>query len=155
LEKKIKINPEKENVLRLYAITLDAYGRYLMKQGDINTAIICLRKAYNASVKINGEVFEMNVILLNDLGTIHYVQGNLNKALQYYRKAEQIGQHFPNRENLSMVYIDLDNIILNQGILKESEKNCEEGMKNAKRHRYDEGKKEAEICLAEIKSALK
>jgi len=40
-------------------------------------------------------------------------------------------------------------------MLKETEKNCLEGMKNANIHRYDESKKEANICLAEIKNARK
>ncbi|XP_060859972.1 tetratricopeptide repeat protein 19 homolog, mitochondrial-like [Metopolophium dirhodum] len=155
LEKKIEINPENEDVLGLYAITLDAYGRYLVNRGEINTARICFRKAYKASVKINGEVFKMNVILLNDLGTLYNVQGKLNEALHYFKKAEQIGQHFPDMEILSMVYINLGNIYLKQGMLKEAEKNCMEGMKNAKRHRYNEGKEEAEICLSAIKNAMK
>jgi len=151
----IKIDPENKDVLGLYAITFEAYGRYLMNQGEINTARICFRKAYKASVKINGEVFKMNVILLNDLGTLYYVKGKLNEALHYFRKAEKIGQHFPDMEILSMVYINLGNIYLKQGMLKEAEQNCVEGMKNAKRHHYDEGKKEAEICLSAIKDAMK
>ncbi|XP_022166877.1 tetratricopeptide repeat protein 19 homolog, mitochondrial-like [Myzus persicae] len=154
LEKKIKIDPENEDVLGLYSITLDAYARFLMSQGQTKKARIYFRNAYNASVKLNGEVFEMNVILLNDLGTLYYVQGKLDKALHYFRKAEKIGQHLPDMENFSTVYINLGNIYLKQGLLKEAEKNCVEGMKNAKRHRYDEGRKEAEICLAEIKTAM-
>jgi len=154
LEKKFKIDPENEDVLGLYTITLDAYARYLMNQGQTDNARTYFRKAYNTSVKLNGEVFEMNVILLNDLGTLCYVQGNLDKALHYFRKAEKIGQHLPDMENFSTVYINLGNIYLKQGLLQEAEKNCVEGMKNAKRHRYDEGKKEAEICLAEIKNAM-
>ena len=125
-KKKIKINPENKEVLGLYATTLDAYGRYLMNQGEINTAIICFRKAYKASVKINGEVFKINVILLNDLGTIHFVQGMFNEASHYFRKADQIGQHFLDMEILSTLYIDLGNIFLKQGMLKEAEQNCVE-----------------------------
>jgi len=83
LEKKIKIDPENKDVLGLYAITLDAYGCYLMNQGEIKMARICFSEEYKASVKLNGEVFKMNVILLNDLGTLYYVQGKLNKALHY------------------------------------------------------------------------
>jgi len=154
LKKKLKIDPENEDALGLYAITLDAYARFLMSQGKTKKARIYFRNAYNVSVKLNGEVFEMNVILLNDLGTIYYVQGRLDKALRYFRKAEQIGQHLPDMENFSTVYINLGNIYLKQGLLKEAEKYCLEGMKNAKRHQFIEGRKEAEICLAEIKNAM-
>lgn len=105
-------------------------------------------------VKLNGEIYEMNVILLNDLGTLSYVQGYEEDALHYLNKAAKIGQHLPDMENFSSVYINLGNIYLKKGLFKEAEKSCTEGMKNAKRHHYEEGKKEAAICLEEVKSAM-
>ncbi|XP_022173735.1 tetratricopeptide repeat protein 19 homolog, mitochondrial-like [Myzus persicae] len=155
LEDKIKMHPENKDVLGLYALTFDAFGRYLMNRGQFKHAISYFRKAYKASVKLNGEIFKMNVILLNELATLCYVQGKSNKAIQYLRKAEEIGRRLPGMDNFSMIYINLGHIYLEQGLLKEAEKNCMEGMKNATRHNYNEGKKEAEICLAEIKDAMK
>lgn len=96
----------------------------------------------------------MNVILLNDLGTLSYVQGRVDEALDFLNKAAKIGQHLPDMENFSSVYINLGNIYLRQGLLKEAEKHCVEGMKNAKRHHYEEGKIEAAHCLTEIKNAM-
>lgn len=154
LEDKIKTDPENEDILGLYSISLDAYGRYLMNIGKPNNACNYFQKAYNTSVKVNGEIFEMNVILLNDLGTLNYVQGKLDDALSFFKKAEQIGKHLPDMENFSTVYINIGNIYLKQGLLKEAEKHCLEGLKNAKRHNYEEGKEEAKICLAEIKNAM-
>lgn len=105
-------------------------------------------------VKLNGEIFEMNVILLNDLGTVSYAQGQVNEALSYLNKAVKIGQHLPDLESFSSIYINLGNIYLEQGLLKEAEKNCVEGMKNAKRHHYNHGIKKAALCLEEIKNAM-
>uniref|UniRef100_A0A2S2PGM5 Tetratricopeptide repeat protein 19 n=1 Tax=Schizaphis graminum TaxID=13262 RepID=A0A2S2PGM5_SCHGA len=155
LKKKHEFNPEDEDVLGLYALALDAYARYLMNLGYTKHARYYFKKAYETSVKLNGEVYEINVILLNDLGTMYYLGGKLEEALHYFRKAEKIGKHLPDMEHFSTVYINLGNIFLKQGLLKEAEKHCEEGMKNAKRHNYEEGKKEAAICLAEIKNAMK
>lgn len=146
----MKYDPENEDVLGLYAITLDTYGRYLLTEGQTEIARICFRKAYKASVKLNGEVFEMNVILLNDLGTIYYGQGKLDQALHCFKKAEQIGQHLPDMKSFSMVHINLSYIYLQQGLLKEAENHCVEGMTNAIRHGYEDGKKEAEYCLVGI-----
>jgi len=155
LKKKYELDPENEDVLGLYSLTLDAYARYLMNQGYTKHACFHFKKAYDISVKLNGEVCEMNVILLNDIGTLCYVRGMLEEALEFFGKAEKIGKHLPDMEHFSTVYINLGNIFLKQGLLKEAEKHCIEGMKNAKRHHYEEGKKEAAICLADIKSAMK
>jgi len=131
---------------------LDAYARYLLNQGHTKKAFINFKKSYEICVKLNGEVFEMNVILLNDLGTLSYVQGHVDEALYFLNKATKIGQHLPDMETFSSVYINLGQIYLKQGLLKEAEQNCVEGLKNAKRHKYEEGKKEAAQCLDDIKS---
>lgn len=154
MEEKYKIDPENEDVLGLYSLKLDAYARYLMNQGKIKNACIYFKKSYNISAKLNGEVYEMNVILLNDLGTLAYVQGLEDEALYFFKKAERIGKHLPDMETFSSVHINLGNVYLRQGLLEEAEKYCVEGMKNARRHNYEEGKNEAAICLAEIKKAM-
>lgn len=133
---------------------MDAYARYLLNRGQTKKSFVHFQKAYEVCVQLNGEVFEMNVILLNDLGTLSYIQGHIEEALHYLNKAAKIGQHLPDMENFSSVYINLGNIYLKQGLLKEAEKHCVEGMKNAKRHRYDEGRKEAAHCLEEVKNAM-
>lgn len=143
-----------EDVLGLYALSLDAYARYLLNQGQTKKAFTTFKKSYEMCVKLNGEIFEMNVVLLNDLGTLSFIQGHVDEALYFLNKAAKIGQHLPDMENFSSVYINLGNIYLKQGLLKEAEKNCVEGMKNAKRHHYEEGKKEAALCLEEVKSAM-
>lgn len=147
-------DPENENVLGLFALSLDSYARYLLNQGQTKNAAIHFKKSYEMCVKLNGEIFEMNVILLNDLGTLSYSQGHEEEAINYFLKAAKIGQHLPDMEHFSSVHINLGNIYLKQGLLKEAEKCCTEGMKNAKRHQYAEGKKEAALCLEEIKNAM-
>ncbi|XP_025195722.1 tetratricopeptide repeat protein 19 homolog, mitochondrial [Melanaphis sacchari] len=154
LKKKYEIDPENEDVLGLYSLTLDAYARHLMNQGNNTHACTYFKKAFDISVKLNGELNEINVILLNDLGTMYYVRGMLEEALYFFGKAEKIGKHFPDMETFSTIYVNLGNIFLKQGLLKEAEKHCVEGMKNAKRHHYEIGKTEAANCLADIKKAM-
>lgn len=147
-------DPENEDALGLYSLSLDAYARYLLKQGRTKEAFNNFKKSYEACVKLNGEIFEMNVILLNDLATLSYVQGHVEDALKFLNKAVKIGQHLPDMETFSSVYINLGKIYIKQGMLKEAEKHCVEGMKNAKRHHYEEGKQEANHCLKEIKGIM-
>jgi len=154
LDELYKTDPENENVLGLYALTLDAYARFLLSRGSTKKAFVNFKKSYDLCVRLNGEIFEMNVILLNDLGTLSYVQGHVDEALRFLNKAAKIGQHLPDMENFSSVHINLGNIYLKEGLLKEAEKHCVEAMKNAKRHRYEEGKREAAHCLNEIKGSV-
>lgn len=154
LEELYKKDSENENVLGLYALSLDSYARYHLNQGNTQNAFVNFKKSYEICVKLNGEIFEMNVVLLNDLGTLSYSQGHVQEAINYFNKAAKIGQHLPDMEHFSSIYINLGNIYLKQGMLKEAEKHCVEGMKNAKRHHYEEGKKEAAHCLEEVKNAM-
>jgi len=136
-------------------MTFNTYGHYLTNKGKHNAASIFLRKAYQSSVKLNGEVFEMNANLLNDLGTLYYVQGKTNKSLQYLKKAEKIGRLFPGMKNFSMIYINLSYFFLKEGKFKEAKKYCMKGMKNAMKHCHDKGKEEAKMCLVEIQHGMK
>ncbi|XP_050426162.1 tetratricopeptide repeat protein 19 homolog, mitochondrial [Adelges cooleyi] len=155
LEELIKLDPDNEDILGLLSLTLDSYARYLLNRGDTKKAYAHFKKSYKTCVKLNGEIYEMNVILLNDLGTLCYVQGNVDKAFKYLNKAAKIGQHLPDMESFSTVYINLGNIYLKQGMLIEAEKSCTEGIKNAKRHNFQEGTEEANICLREVKNLMK
>ncbi|XP_050528453.1 tetratricopeptide repeat protein 19 homolog, mitochondrial [Daktulosphaira vitifoliae] len=148
-------DPNNEDILGLLSITFDSYARFLLSQGNTKKAYKYFKKSYKTCVKLNGETFEMNVILLNDLGTLSYALGNVKKAFKFFNKAVKIGQHLPDMESFSSVHINLGNIYLKQGLLNEAEKSCIEGMKNAKRHHYAEGIKEATICLQDVKKLMK
>ncbi|XP_003245757.1 tetratricopeptide repeat protein 19 homolog, mitochondrial-like [Acyrthosiphon pisum] len=155
LEKKLKIHPENKNILDLYANTLNVYGRFLKKQKEIKLAKVSFKKAYIISVKLNGKISENNVILLNVLGTLYFAEGNLNKAILYFTKAIDIGQHLPKMQSFAVVHINIAHTYLRLGMLEKAEENCEKALKNAKIHSYFRAKKEAEICLAKINNAMK
>jgi len=155
LEKKLKIDPENKDVLDLYVKTLNAYGRYLKSQKEIKLAKTTFKKAYAIGVKLHGEMFESNVILLNVLGTLYHSEGNLNKAMLYFKKAKTFGQHLHNMQCLAVVYTNLAYTYLALGMLEKAEKNCGKALKNAKTYGNFRGKKEAEICLNFINEATK
>jgi len=155
LEKKLKTDPENKDILDLYVQALEAYGCFSTKQGQTEEAKLSFKKAYNLSVKLNGEIFENNIVLLNSLGAMYYDQKNLDYALFCFAKAESIGQHFPDMKKLSIVHVNLGNLFLEKGLLNRAEKICMEGLKNAKKHSCFKGKKEAEILLAKITIARK
>ncbi|XP_075212030.1 tetratricopeptide repeat domain 19 [Lycorma delicatula] len=155
LQRRIDKSTEDEDVLTLWAMTLDWYARFLQQKSRFNEALVFYKKAYDMCVKLNGEIHEQNVILLNDIGTITFLKGDKDDALDYMIKAIEIGKHLPNMEDFSSVYVNLGNIYLQKGMFEEAKKSCTEGFQNATRHKNEEGIKEANICLEEIKKLYK
>lgn len=149
--KKLVKDSEDEEVLMLWGMTLDWYARFLHEQNRLDEALSNYKQAYEMCVRLNGEVHEQTVILLNDLGTISFLKGDNDNAIYYMTKAVETGRHLPNMEDFSSVYVNLGNIYIQKEMYNEAKKSCEEGMKNAKRHKNEEGLKEANVCLAELK----
>jgi tetratricopeptide repeat protein 19 len=58
------------------------------------------------------QIHEQTVVLLNDLGTISFLMGEQDQAIDYLSKAIEIGRHLPNMEDFSSVYVNLGNIYL-------------------------------------------
>lgn len=148
-------NSEDEEVLMLWGMTLDWYARFLHGQNRLDEALSNYKQAYEMSVRLNGEVHEQTVILLNDLGTISFLKGDSDNAIYYMTKAVETGKHLPNMEDFSSVYVNLGNIYLQKEMYSAAVKSCEEGLKNAKRHKNAEGLKEANLCLEELKNYKK
>ncbi|KAG8247299.1 Tetratricopeptide repeat protein 19, mitochondrial [Homalodisca vitripennis] len=154
LDKQVQ-GSEDEDVLMLWGMTLDWYARFLHEQNRLEEAFTNYKKAYEMCVRLNGEVHEQTVILLNDLGTISFLRGDNDSAIYYMTKAVETGRHLPNMEDFSSVYVNLGSIYMQKEMYEEAQKSCKEGLKNAKRHKNEEGLKEATICLEELKNFLK
>lgn len=154
LEKKVETATD-EDTLLLWAMTLDWYARFLHEQNRLTEAFNHYKKAYDMCIKINGEIHEQTVILLNDLGTISFLKGDNDAAIMYMTKAVETGKHLPNMEDFSSVYVNLGNIYMQKHLYEEAKKLCKEGWQNATRHKNEEGVKEATVCLEELKNILK
>lgn len=151
LEKRVEEDEKDEDALSLWAMSLDWYARFLLERERMEEALNNFQKAYKMSLKVNGEIHEQTVVLLNDLGTINFLMGNNDEAIEYLQKAIEIGRHLPNMEDFSSVHVNLGNIFLQRKLYAEAEKYCTEGFKNATRHKNAEGIHEATICLEELK----
>jgi len=110
-------------------------------------------KAYETCLQTKGEMNEQTVILLQQLGSVCYQKGDLEKAIAYLRKATDLGKHFPGLVELSNAYVSLGNILLKQGLVEEAKSLCNQGLKNALRHKYEQGIKESNACLEEVAEA--
>lgn len=92
LEEKAAKDPDNEDVLVLWAMSLDWYARMLLAQSKYRQALNCFEQAYHLCLRVHGREHEQTVILLNDLGTICCLAGDNDRAINYLTSAAEIGE---------------------------------------------------------------
>lgn len=94
LQKLVTEGSEDVDVLTFYGMTMDWYARMLVTLNKFEEAYNYFLKAYDVSVKVHGEIHPETVVLLNDLGTISCHLGHHDKAIEYIKKALDIGEQY-------------------------------------------------------------
>lgn len=166
------------DVLQLLGLGSEWYAAMLFSQSRYAEALGYLTRAYDISLKINGEEHEQTVILLNDMGTVNCMVKEYDQAIQYLSKAVEIGnadrepivslslkgiqrqfiafvgKKLPDMLDLGSIHVNLGNTLILKGLYEEAEKSCNEGMRLAKSSEHDESIVEAEKCLERIKNMM-
>lgn len=156
-EEKIQKYGEKnvdEDTLLLWAMSMDWYARFLLNIHKYDLAKQHFIKAYEMSARVNGPEHEQTAVLLNDIGSVCSLQKNYSEAIQYFEKAIEAAETSKS-ENIGSFYVNLGTVYLQQSLFAEAEKCCQEGLLLSKKLQNQEGKEEAQICLAEIKKMKK
>lgn len=91
LQSRIEKDPEDKDAMLLQGMTFDWYAQMLLSQSKHSEAFNYFLQAYDICKKMNGEEHEQTVILLNDLGTVSYMQGEYDEAIKYLSAAARIG----------------------------------------------------------------
>lgn len=153
LQNNIQEGKYDEDTLFLWAMTLDWYARFLVDVNRLPEAFENFKRAYDLCVQVNGVNNEEIVILLNDLGTICFVQNDLDSAISYLTQAVTIGNNLPDMENFGSVLINLGTMYAKKGMMEEAKQLYQDAWKNAKKHNNAQVLKEASSCLDELKSS--
>jgi len=132
---------------------LTSRAHYHLHRGTYEKSFKYFNKAYETSLQKKGEMSEQTVTLLQQLGSVCFQKGDLEKAVIYLNKAIELGRHLPGFVQLSDAYVSLGNILLKQGLIQEAKWYCNQGLKNAIRHGYDEGITGSNSCLEEVQEA--
>ncbi|XP_049830549.1 tetratricopeptide repeat protein 19 homolog, mitochondrial [Schistocerca gregaria] len=151
LENKLNSGVKDEDTLLLLAMTLDWYAQFVFKSGRYKDAQNLMKRAYDLSVSINGETSEQVVVLLNDLGTVSCLQGDLDAALKYLKQATAIGEKFPDMLELGSIYINLGFVYLKKQMFDEAKRACVYAREQGRRLKNKEVEDVAELCLQKIK----
>lgn len=141
-----------EEITELWLLFLSSEAHYYLHRGNYEKSEKYFKQAYDLCVQNEGEISERTVTFLQQLGSVCYEKGDLEEAVNYLKKASELGKHLPSMVKLSDVYVTLGNIYLKQGLNKDAETMCDQAYKNAIRHKYEAGVKEANACLEELKS---
>ncbi|XP_023711050.1 tetratricopeptide repeat protein 19 homolog, mitochondrial isoform X2 [Cryptotermes secundus] len=153
LQNNIEEGKYDDDTLLLWAMTLDWYARFLVDVNRLPEAFENFKRAYDLCVQINGVNNEEIVILLNDLGTICFVQNDLDNAISYLTQAVTIGNKLPDMEDFGSVLINLGTMYAKKGMMEEAKQLYQDAWKNAKEHNNAQVLKEASSCLDELKSS--
>ncbi|EFN71254.1 Tetratricopeptide repeat protein 19 [Camponotus floridanus] len=154
LKSHIEKDPENKDAVLLQGMTFDWYARMLLSQSRHAEAFNYFLQAYNICKKINGEEHEQTIVLLNDLGTVSYMQGKFDEAVKYLSAATKIGRNLPDMVDLGLIYVNLGNIFLKKGLYDEAKKSCQQGKMIAKNRDDNDSLLKADECLKEVKRLL-
>jgi len=153
LQRNIEAGQNDQDTLMLWALTMDWYARFLVEVNRLPEAFECFKKAYDLCVQIKGVDNEEIVAVLNDLGTICFVQNDIDNALSYLTQAVAIGNKLPDMEDFGSVLINLGTVYMKKGMVQEATQVYQEAWRNAKKHKNSEVLKQANSCLDELKSS--
>jgi tetratricopeptide repeat protein 19 len=153
LQKNIEDGQNDQDTLMLWALAMDWYARFLVDVNRLPEALEYFKKTYDLCVQINGVDNEEVVAVLNDLGTICFVQNDIENALSYLTQAVAIGNKLPDMENFGSVLINLGTVYMKKGMVEEATQVYQEAWTNAKKHKNVEVLKQANSCLDEVKSS--
>ncbi|XP_063973727.1 tetratricopeptide repeat protein 19 homolog, mitochondrial [Diachasmimorpha longicaudata] len=149
-----KETPEDEDVLLLWGMTLDWYGKMLLSQSRLNEALKCYQQAHKLCHQVHGDEHHQTVVLLNDLGTVYCLLGEYEQALGHLSDAILIGQRLPEMSDLSSIHVNMGNVYLKKNLYNEARDACHTGLELAKKNNDIECQEQANACLEEVKKLL-
>lgn len=143
-----------EDTLLLWAMSMDWYARFLLNLHKFELAKQHFLKAYEMSVRVNGPSHSQTAVLLNDIGSVCSLQKNYTEAVDYLEKAIAAAREAESPE-IGSFYVNLGTVYLQQGLLGEARRCCQEGLVLSRKLKNKDAVEEAEICLTEIEKVIK
>lgn len=129
------------------------YAYFNHERGLLNKALEYFRQAYEVCVRTRGEDDQKTVFILNNLGYLYREKGDSENALQYFQKAEKLGENYPNLKDVAYVHLNLGYLHLEKNMLYEARRHCKQALKKSKKIGDIEVKKESQECLASVRKA--
>ncbi|XP_059060929.1 tetratricopeptide repeat protein 19 homolog, mitochondrial [Achroia grisella] len=149
LDKALSINPDSD-ILKLLSIAEDWYGRLFIECNQYEQGLKLMTSALDRMKQVPNVEQEHIVVQLNDIGTVCDSLGRTDESINYFNEAIQLGKNNENIE-LGTMYINLGRAYMKKNLLNEARKSCGFGWKLGVMSKNNEVKKEAELCISQIK----
>ncbi|XP_026762971.1 tetratricopeptide repeat protein 19 homolog, mitochondrial [Galleria mellonella] len=150
--KKALSNDPDIDILKLLSIAEDWYGRLFIECNQYEQGFKLMISALERMKQVPNVEQEHIVVQLNDIGTVSDLLGRTDESISYFQEAIQLGKKVENME-LGAMYINLGRAYIKKNLLNEARKNCGYGWKLGVITKNDDVKKEAELCLNQIKNS--
>ncbi|CAL4153735.1 unnamed protein product [Meganyctiphanes norvegica] len=151
-EDKIKKQGEKnldEDTLLLWAMSMDWFARFLININKLSEAKKHFIRAHEICERVNGPTHEQTGVLLNDIGSVYFLEGNHDEAIKYFEKAIDVARECGSIE-IGSFYVNLASVYLQNLNLTEAERCCNEALLLSKKFENTDSLQEAENCMNEI-----
>ncbi|KAM3963290.1 tetratricopeptide repeat domain 19 [Aphomia sociella] len=150
LKQEFSNNPD-DDVLKLIGLAEDWYGRLFLECNRHEQGLKLMINSLETMRKVPDVGKEHIVVQLNDIGTVCDLLGRTDESISYFDEAIQLGKSIDKME-LGTMYVNLGRAYIKKKLLNEARKSCGFGWKLGVMSKNDDVKKEAELCINEIKN---
>lgn len=137
---------------KLIAMAEDWYGRLFVDCGKPELGLTYMKNAYDKMMNFPDIEQEHLVLQLNDIGTVYDTLGKVDESIDYFTKAIDLGKKIPDMPDLGAMYVNLGRAYMKKNLLDIARKTCGFAWRLGVQAKNDDVKKEAELCIKEIKN---
>lgn len=146
-EDKIRENPDESSyTYGLLGMCLENYAKFLLNSKQYDKALDYLQRAEEVVVKYLGEEHPQRIVALNDIGSVHILKNEYDKAEKVFKRALAIG-HACKDETLPVLYCNLGALYLRQSKVDKALEMCKTGEKLGTEMGNPEAVKRAKFCI--------
>lgn len=150
LQKAVNLDPNNDNK-KLLALTEDWYGRLFIDCSRYDDGLKFMVNSLNRMRGVSDVEQEHLVVQLNDIGTVYDSLGQTDESIHYLNEALEMAKSL-NMEDLGAMHVNLGRAYIKKQLLDIARKHCGHAWKLGVTTKNKEVKKEAELCLKEIKN---
>lgn len=143
-----------EDTLLLWAMSMDWFARFLININKLSEAKKHFIRAREVCERVNGPEHEQTGVLLNDIGSVLFLEGNHDEAIEYFHKAIDVARACKSTE-IGSFYVNLASVYLQKGNLVEAERCCKEALSLSEKFNNNDSLQEAQNCMTEILNVKK
>lgn len=143
-----------EDTLLLWAMSMDWFARFLININKLSEAKKHFIRAHEVCERVNGPTHEQTGVLLNDIGSVLFLEGKHDEAIEYFHRAIDVARASESAE-IGSFYVNLASVYIQKTNLEEAERCCREALSLSEKFNNNDSLQEAQNCMTEILNVKK